>query len=48
MARRKSLFNWKRAFGVTKMKRSVSRATGVPLTKSGRKRKIKRFFGIKF
>ena len=33
-------FSWKRATGITKVKRSVSRATGIPLTKSGRQRKI--------
>ncbi len=35
-------FSWKRMTGVTKAKRRVSRATGVPLTKSGRQRKIGR------
>ena len=35
-------FSWKRATGVTRMKRKVSRATGVPLTKSGRQRKVGR------
>ncbi len=33
-------FSWKRALGVTKAKRKVSRKTGIPLTKSGRQRKI--------
>lgn len=33
-------FSWKRATGVTRMKQSISRSTGVPLTKSGRQRKI--------
>lgn len=33
-------FSWKRATGVTKMKKRVSRATGIPLTKSGRQRKV--------
>ena len=33
-------FSWKRAAGVTKAKQSISRATGVPLTKSGRQRKV--------
>jgi hypothetical protein len=32
-------FSWKRAIGVTKVKRSISRTTGIPLTKSGRQRK---------
>jgi phosphorylcholine metabolism protein LicD len=33
-------FSWKRAVGITKMKNKISRATGIPLTKSGRQRKI--------
>lgn len=33
-------FSWKRALGVTKMKQKISRKTGIPLTKSGRQRKI--------
>lgn len=33
-------FSWKRVLGVTRMKSSLSRATGVPLTRSGRQRKI--------
>lgn len=33
-------FSWKRATGVTRMKRKISRATGIPLTKSGRQRKL--------
>lgn len=34
-------FSWKRATGVTEVKRKISRATGVPLTKHGRKQKVK-------
>ena len=33
-------FSWKRATGITKMKTRVSRSTGVPLTRSGRQRKL--------
>ena len=33
-------FSWKRLTGVSRMKSKISRATGVPLTKSGRQRKI--------
>jgi len=33
-------FSWKRATGITKAKTRISRATGVPLTKSGRQRKV--------
>jgi len=33
-------FSWKRATGVTRAKKRISRATGIPLTKSGRQRKV--------
>lgn len=33
-------FSWKRLVGITKVKQKISRKTGVPLTKSGRQRKI--------
>jgi hypothetical protein len=33
-------FSWKRVTGITRVKSSISRTTGVPLTKSGRQRKI--------
>ncbi|HML94178.1 MAG TPA: type VI secretion system-associated protein TagO [Thermodesulfobacteriota bacterium] len=33
-------FSWKRAVGLTKLKGKISRKTGIPLTKSGRQRKI--------
>lgn len=33
-------FSWKRALGITKAKQSISRKTGIPLTESGRQRKI--------
>lgn len=33
-------FSWKRVLGVTRQKQRFSRATGIPLTKSGRQRKI--------
>ena len=32
-------FSWKRALGVTSAKRKIARATGIPTTKAGRKRK---------
>lgn len=32
-------FSTKRALGVTKAKRKVAKATGIPSTKAGRKRK---------
>ncbi len=33
-------FSWKRALRVTKVKQNIARKTGIPLTKSGRQRKI--------
>lgn len=33
-------FSWKRAMGVTKAKQNISRKTGIPMTKSGRQRKL--------
>jgi len=52
MARRKKLipglsFSWKRALGITKAKRSIAKATGIPTTKSGRRSKLGRMLGIK-
>lgn len=35
-------FSWKRALGVTSAKRKFSQATGIPATKAGRRRKIRR------
>ncbi|MCQ2439501.1 MAG: hypothetical protein MJ074_07040 [Oscillospiraceae bacterium] len=32
-------FSWKRALGVSSAKAKVARATGIPTTKAGRKRK---------
>ena len=32
--------SWKRLTGVTRVKSNISRAIGIPLTKSGRQRKI--------
>jgi hypothetical protein len=33
-------FSWKRMTGVSKFKSRISRSTGIPLTRSGRQRKI--------
>jgi len=33
-------FSWKRALGITKLKRDVSSKTGIPLTKGGLERKV--------
>ena len=51
MAKRKKLipglsFSWKRALGVTSAKRTISKATGIPTTKSGRRQKVGRMFKI--
>lgn len=52
MARKKKLipglsFSWKRALGVTKVKRKISKATGIPTSRSGRRAKVGRMFRIK-
>lgn len=33
-------FSWKRATGITNVKRKISKATGIPTTRAGRQRKI--------
>ena len=38
-------FSWKRALGISGMKNKISRKIGIPLTKSGRQRKIGRAVG---
>ena len=40
-------FSWKRALGITKIKRKISKATGVPLTKEARQRKLGKMLGMK-
>lgn len=40
-------FSWKRATGVSSLKRKVAKATGIPTTKSGRQKKVGKLFGIK-
>lgn len=45
-------FSWKRALGITKVMQTISRTTGVPMTKNGIERKIgntiiKKLFGKK-
>lgn len=48
MARKKKFripgltFSWKRALGITSAKRKIAKATGIPTTKQGRKRKAER------
>jgi hypothetical protein len=38
-------FSWKRALGISAAKSKISRKTGIPLTKSGRQRKVGRALG---
>lgn len=33
-------FSWKRALGITKLRQNISRATGIPTSKTGVERKI--------
>lgn len=40
-------FSWKRAFGITSLKRKIAKATGIPTTRSGRRNKFGKIFGIK-
>lgn len=40
-------FSWKRALGITKMKRKISKATGIPTIKAGRQRKLGKLLGMK-
>ena len=40
-------FSWKRALGVTKAKRSIAKATGIPTSRSGRRAKVGRWMGMK-
>jgi hypothetical protein len=40
-------FSWKRAIGLTRLKQKISRKTGVPMTRSGRQRKVGKMFGMK-
>lgn len=35
-------FSWKRALGITKLKKKITRETGIPMTKAGVERKIGR------
>lgn len=40
-------FSWKRAIGIDRLKRAISRATGIPTTRAGRQRKLGKFLGMK-
>ena len=51
MAKKKGVpglsFSLNRAVGITTAKRKVAKATGIPTTKSGRRAKVGKLFGIK-
>lgn len=38
-------FSWKRLLGVTRVKTRISRMTGIPMTRSGRQRKLGKMMG---
>ena len=38
-------FSWKRALGISGAKQRISKKTGIPLTRSGRRRKVGRMAG---
>ncbi|NOZ20403.1 MAG: hypothetical protein GXP25_04860 [Planctomycetes bacterium] len=38
-------FSWKRAFGISSAKGKISRKIGIPLSRSGRQRKVGRLLG---
>ena len=40
-------FSWKRALGITALKRKISKVLGIPLTRSGRRAKLGRWLGMK-
>lgn len=40
-------FSYKKALGITKAKRKIAKATGIPTTKSGRRSKIGKILGIR-
>lgn len=40
-------FSWKRAVGITQAKRRISRATGIPLSRQGRRSKLGKWLGMR-
>lgn len=40
-------FSWKRALGISSVKRKIAKATGIPTTRSGRQKKLGKILGIK-
>lgn len=51
MAKKKGVpgfsFSRKKALGITKAKRKIAKATGIPTTKSGRRNKLGKMLGVK-
>ena len=41
-------FSWKRAVGISSAKNKISRKAGIPLTKSGRQKKVGSLLGCAF
>lgn len=41
------IFSWKRAVGVTRAKRAISKKTGIPLTRQGRRSKLGKWLGMR-
>lgn len=40
-------FSWKRALGITAAKRKISKSTGIPLTRQGRRAKLGKWMGMR-
>ena len=40
-------FSWKRALGVTALKRKIAKITRIPTTRTGRRAKLGRWLGMK-
>lgn len=40
-------WSWRRAVGVTKLERKISRETGIPLTRQGRRALVGRLLRVK-
>lgn len=40
-------FSWKRALGITRLRRKAADVTGIPTTKAGRQRKLGKWLGMK-
>lgn len=40
-------FSWKRAVGITKAKRAISKSTGIPVSRNGRRNNVGLWMGMK-